>query len=140
VALLLAAWPVCADTQPGFQGGSFKVIVNVAQTAGTVEKSVLADIFHGKTTRWRDGSRITPVDRSSQSPLRVAFTKEVRGETMAAAMAYWVRQMTSGGARPPVVKDKDDDVIAFVAATAGAIAYVSEDAALPSTVKAIKVQ
>jgi hypothetical protein len=70
----------------------------------------------------------------------VAFTKEILGETMASAMAYWVRQISGGGARPPVVKDKDDDVIAFIASTPGGIGYVSEDATLPATVKAIKVQ
>jgi len=139
-ALLLLVWSALAPAQSGFQGTGYKIIVNSAQTATTIEKTVLADIFLGKTTRWRDGSRITPIDRSSQSPLRIAFTKEVLGETMAAAMGYWVRQMSSGAARPPTVKDKHEDVIAFVASNAGAIGYVSEEATLPPTVKALKVQ
>jgi ABC-type phosphate transport system substrate-binding protein len=138
--LLLVLWSASAPAQPGFRGGSYKVIVNTMQTATTIDKSVLADIFQGKTTRWRDGSRITAVDHSSQSPLRVAFTKEILGETMASAMAYWVRQISGGGARPPVVKAKDDDVIALIASTPGGIGYVSEEATLPATVKAIKVQ
>jgi ABC-type phosphate transport system substrate-binding protein len=140
VAVLLALWSAAASAQPGFQGTGYKVIVNTAQTATAIEKSVLADIFMGKTTRWRDGSRITPIDHSSQSPLRVAFTKEVLGETMAAAMAYWVRQMSTGAARPPAVKDKDEEVIAMVASSPGAIAYVAETATLPATVKVLKVQ
>ena len=127
-----------ARAQPGFET-AFKVIVNVAQAASTIDKTVLADIYRGKTTRWRDGSRIPPVDHSTQSPLRASFTREILGETIPSAMAYWMRQMSTG-ARPPMVKEKDEDVIGYVVANAGAIAYVAESATLPGTLKVLKVQ
>jgi hypothetical protein len=42
--------------------------------------------------------------------------------------------------RPPIVKETDADVVAFVASNSGSIAYVSEDAVLPANVKVLKIQ
>jgi ABC-type phosphate transport system substrate-binding protein len=137
--VLLLLRPPSAPAQAGFHT-EFKVIVNASQTASTIDKAVLADIFQAKSTRWRDGSRIVPVDHSTQSPLRVTFTREVLGLSMAAAMTYWMRQVSGGGLRPPIVKETDEDVIAFVASNSGSIAYVSEDAVLPASVKVLKIQ
>ena len=138
-AVLLVLGPPSAPAQAGPQT-PYKVVVNVSQAASTIDKAVLADIFQGKSTRWRDGSRIVPVDHSTQSPLRVAFTRDVLGLSMPAAMSYWMRQVSGGGLRPPIVKETDEDVVAFVASNSGSIAYVSEDAVLPASVKVLKIQ
>src|SRR5262245_2137550 len=87
-ALLPALWSSPAVAQPAFPGGGYKVIVNSSQSASAIDKPVLADIFLNKTTRWRDDSHITPVDHSSQAPLRVTFTKEILNETMTRMMSY----------------------------------------------------
>lgn len=137
--VLLVLRPPSAPAQARSQTG-YKVIVNTAQTANTIDKAVLADIFQGKSTRWHDGSRIVPVDHSTQSPVRATFTREVLGLSMPAAMSYWMRQVSGGGLRPPMVKETDDDVLAFVASNSGSIAYVSEDANLPAAVKVLKIQ
>ena len=139
VVVLLVLRPPSALAQAKSQGG-YKVIVNTSQTANTIEKAVLADIFQGKSTRWHDGSRIVPVDHSTQSPVRVTFTREVLGLSMPAAMSYWMRQVSGGGLRPPMVKETDEDVLAFVASNSGSIAYVAEDADLPAAVKVLKIQ
>jgi hypothetical protein len=59
---------------------------------------------------------------------------------MPAAMSYWMRQVSGGGLRPPMVKETDEEVLAFVASNSGSIAYVSEDAGLPAAVKVLKIQ
>jgi len=138
-AVLLVLRPSSAPAQAKSQTG-YKIIVNTSQTANTIDKAVLADIFQGKSTRWHDGSRIVPVDHSTQSPVRVTFTREVLGLSMPAAMSYWMRQVSGGGLRPPMVKETDEDVLAFVASNSGSIAYVSEDADLPAAVKVLKIQ
>jgi hypothetical protein len=48
--------------------------------------------------------------------------------------------MMSGGARPPVVKASDREVIDFVVKTPGAIGYVGSETTLPGTVKALTVE
>jgi len=139
-AVLLVLRTPSAPAQAASQTGAYKVVVNTSQPANTIDKAVLADIFQGKSTRWHDGSRIVPVDHSTQSPVRVTFTREVLGLSMPAAMSYWMRQVSGGGLRPPMVKETDEDVLAFVASNSGSIAYVSEDADLPAAVKVLKIQ
>jgi len=139
-AVLLVLRTPSAPAQAASQTGGYKVVVNTSQAANTIDKAVLADIFQGKSTRWHDGSRIVPVDHSTQSPVRVAFTREILGLSMPAAMSYWMRQVSGGGLRPPMVKETDEDVLAFVASNSGSIAYVSEDADLPAAVKVLKIQ
>ena len=117
----------------------YKVIVSTSQTAEHHRQGGAGRHLQGKSTRWRDGSPLVPVDHSPQSPLRVTFTRDVLGLSMAAAMTYWMRQVSGGGLRPPIVKETDEDVIAFVASNSGSIAYVSEDAALPASVKVLKI-
>jgi len=51
---------------------------------------------------------------------------------------YWQRKM-SQGVTPPPVRTTDEEVVAYVARTPGAIGYVSSAVALPETVRAIEV-
>jgi hypothetical protein len=52
---------------------------------------------------------------------------------------YWMQVLAAGG-RPPTTRQSDEDVIAFVAAEAGGIGYVSEAAPVPETVRPLAVQ
>jgi ABC-type phosphate transport system substrate-binding protein len=51
---------------------------------------------------------------------------------------YWQRRM-SQGVTPPPVRATDEEVVAFVASTPGAIGYVSPAALLPESVKAVEL-
>ena len=51
---------------------------------------------------------------------------------------YWQRRM-SQGVTPPPVKATDEEVVAFVASTPGAIGYVSPTITLPESVKTIEL-
>jgi ABC-type phosphate transport system substrate-binding protein len=132
---------VLAATAPGeAQEPGYKVIVHPANAGTVIKKPVLSGIFMGKNQRWGDGSPIVPVDQSAQSAVRAKFVKDVMNQSVAAVMAYWARQMMSGGARPPVVKASDREVIDFVVKTPGAIGYVAPETTLPGTVKALTVE
>jgi ABC-type phosphate transport system substrate-binding protein len=133
-ALVLGPLPSPAQ-EPGFE-----LIVNAANAGSVVKKDLVASIFMGKVNRWGDGKPIAPVDQSAQSVVRARFTREVMNDSVAAIMTYWTRQMVSGGARPPAVKQTDADVIAFVAGNPAAIGYVNAGQALPPTVKKLRVE
>jgi len=131
---LLAAEPVCAQDAP------FKVVVPAAMSGTTIKRSLLADVFYKKITRWGDGTAISPVDQSAASPVRVSFSKQVLGKPVAGVQIYWMRQMSApGGSSPPSVKSSDEEVIAFVESKPGAIGYVSGVAPLPAAVKELGV-
>lgn len=122
------------------QDTGFKVVVSAAMPGTSIKRSVLADVYLRKVTRWGDGSAISPVDQSTASPVRVAFSNQILGKPVDAIQIYWMRQMSAPGAsRPPAVKNSDADVLAFVEGKPGAIGYVSEGATLPPAVKQLQV-
>jgi hypothetical protein len=49
----------------------------------------------------------------------------------------WRRQMTKRRVHPPPTRSSDEDVLAFVAATTGAVGYVSADVAIPDGVRVV---
>jgi ABC-type phosphate transport system substrate-binding protein len=51
---------------------------------------------------------------------------------------FWSRRMATG-VTPPPVKQTDEEVVAYVAATPGSIGYVSTAAALPDSVRSITI-
>ncbi len=123
----------------GAQEPSFNVIVRSDHPGTELRQQNLADIFLGKITRWGDGSQITPVDQSSTSAVRAAFSREALGQPLSAVTSYWQRQLLGGRMRPPRVKDSDEAVIEHVASKSGAIGYVSVDAQIPESVKVLTI-
>jgi ABC-type phosphate transport system substrate-binding protein len=129
-----------AVSAPSYQGPSpFKLIVNPKLTGRAVPRDVVAQIFLGKVQRWGDGTIIAPVDLSSTSPVRQAFSEAVLAMPIDGVKRYWMEKVAAGK-RPPLTKRTDDDVIAFVAADPGGIGYVSEAATVPDTVRAVEVR
>jgi ABC-type phosphate transport system substrate-binding protein len=118
---------------------SFKVIVHPSVAGGKIPRTALAQIYLGKARSWGDGSAITPVDLSTVSPVRRAFSDSVLGTSVDAVKQVWMRNV-SAGHLPPAVKDSDAAVVAFVASTRGAVGYVSESAEIPATVRVVTVQ
>lgn len=137
---LLFAFALAFAGTLGAQETPFKVVVREATPGSAIKRSLVADIFLKKVTRWGDGSPITPVDQSATSPVRVSFSQQVLGKPVAGMQLYWMRQMSAprGGAPPPV-KTSDAEVLAFVEGKPGAIGYVSEAATLPESLKALRL-
>jgi ABC-type phosphate transport system substrate-binding protein len=133
--LLSGALLVPAEETPG----AFKVIVNSGVGGTKIPRETLSQIYFGKARAWGDGSRIAAVDLSAVSPVRRTFSDSVLKTPVDAVKQYWMRNMTASN-RPPVVKDSDAAVIAFVASSRGAVGYVSETAEIPATVRVVALQ
>ena len=118
---------------------AFKVVVNPSITGQKLPREVLAQIYLGTAQRWGDGRPIVPVDRSITASLREAFAGAVLGMPVAGLQSYWLRNIANGK-RPPMIKGSDEEVIAFVASEPGAVGYVSDSAAVPSTVRVVAIQ
>jgi ABC-type phosphate transport system substrate-binding protein len=109
---------------------SFVVIVNTANIA-TLTRDEIANIFMKRITRWNDHAvPILVVDALPGSPVRGAFSRAVLHRDVGAMEAYWQQQIFSGRDVPPVQKETDADVVAFVRRNPGAIGYVSAGAQL----------
>jgi hypothetical protein len=53
--------------------------------------------------------------------------------------AVWIQQFRVHGRLPPPVRESDEQVIAFVSRTPGAIGYVSTDAAVGDSVRVLSL-
>lgn len=110
---------------PGQGVEEFVVVVNRSVPVTFLSKADLADIFLKKTSHWKDGSAVAPVDLASDSPTRASFSESVLDRQVSAIKSYWQRQIFSGRAVPPPERPNDEEVLAFVRDRPGAIGYVA---------------
>ena len=120
---------------------SFVVVVNASVAGTTVRRTDLAAVFLKKALRWGDGSPANPVDQSGTSPVRKGFSESVLHMPVMGVVQYWGKQLVSmaSSVRPPTVKGSDEEVMAYVAKTSGAVGYVATATVLPPGVKAVTV-
>jgi ABC-type phosphate transport system substrate-binding protein len=118
--------------------GAYVVIVNNANDVGTISVSDLSAMFLKKSRRWPNGQDVVPVDLSENADTREVFSQAVHGKSTSAIKAYWQKMIFSGKAVPPVEKSSDQEVVAYVRATPGAVGYVSSGASL-SGVRRVRV-
>jgi ABC-type phosphate transport system substrate-binding protein len=134
VGLAAALLPVAASAADGF-----RVVANESVPVSSLSRTELARIFLKKQIEWPDGESAVPVDQSSISLVRTAFTQTVHEKKMSAITSHWQKQIFSGRGVPPPVRGSDDEVIAFDRSTPGANGYVAADT--PATgVKTIRVE
>jgi ABC-type phosphate transport system substrate-binding protein len=136
VAFVVLGAPPAAAQQ---SGGGYVVIANEANGVSTLSADEVSRIFLKKTRRWTNGLDVVPVDLSESTPAREAFSTAVHHKPVKAVHAYWQQQIFSGRDVPPVEKTSDEQVIAFVLATPGAIGYVSAGASLSAGVRRVQV-
>jgi ABC-type phosphate transport system substrate-binding protein len=117
-----------------------KLVANAATDVSEMSSATAARIFLKQEKKLGAGAAAAPVDQVKTSAPRAAFSSEILGRSVSAIETYWQQQVFSGKDAPPDAKATDDDVLAFVKATPGAIGYVSATAAIPAGVKVITIK
>jgi ABC-type phosphate transport system substrate-binding protein len=140
-SFVAAALLVLATGASTIAAPSFVVIVNTSVPGQSVRRADLAAVFLKKALRWGDGSPATPVDQSGSSAVRREFSDAVLKMPVSTVVQYWQKQLLSspGQLRLTVVKESDDEVLAYVARTSGAVGYVSLGTTLPDRVKVVSI-
>ena len=137
--LVLAVVTVfAADLSPA-AAQPFKVIVHRDNPATSISRAELSAMFMRRDRRWPHGVDVSPVDQRATSKIREAFSRAVHDHSVAFVVRYWHRVVFSGRGIPPQIAGSDAEVITFVAASRGAVGYVSGDTALPPGVKTLRV-
>jgi ABC-type phosphate transport system substrate-binding protein len=122
------------------QGGSFKVIVHSSNPVSSLSKQEVASLFLKKTTKWKNGETVMPIDLVDGSPARVVFSKLVLGKSVDQIKAYWNNRIFSGADTPPPAFSYEDDVLKFVNDNTNALGYISSNASLgKSNVKVVTI-
>jgi len=119
----------CGFLSAGFDrawAGSLKIVVITAPVAPRLsfDRYTLRNVFLKKIFVDKDGERLIPVNLPEGSPLRQAFAQKVTHLPDAQQDDYWNRQYFQG-VSPPYVLASQQAVLRFVAATPGAIGYVT---------------
>ena len=117
---------VFLSSAPVAHAAGYKIVVNKDNTASALSKDEIAAMMMKKTSTWRDGTPVVPVDQPSASKVRVAFSVEILGRSTDAVKSFWRQQIYAGRATPPPEHATDDLVLKFVRRYRGAIGYVAE--------------
>ena len=140
VGCALALGVLAAGEPLGAAGESgLAVVVNATNNVSELSSEEVARLFLKKVRTWPDGKMAAPVDQSGASAVRAQFGKEILRLSLGQQKEYWMTQTLSGRELPPKALEGDAAVLDFVGTQTGAIAYVSPQTELPSTVKALKV-
>jgi ABC-type phosphate transport system substrate-binding protein len=117
----------------------FKVVANPAVPIESISRTQLSDLFLKRSSTYPGGAAAVPVDLAEGNKTFEAFAKTVHNKPGAVIRAFWKKVSASGRDAPPPVRQTDEDVVAFVRNTPGAIGYVSP-AAATAGVKVLKVE
>lgn len=128
------ARPACAQG-----GASFQVIVNAANPIASLTRDEASRLFLRKVVTWKAGEGVEPVDQGEGSPVRRSFSKTIHRKDVPGVKRYWEELIFTGQGVPPAERASDEEVVAFVAGSRGAIGYVAPSAPLGRKVRAVRI-
>ena len=121
------------------QAQGYKVIANAAVVDGSLSREQLSRLFLKQDAKFPGGTAAVPVDQIPASPTRAAFSQSALGRDVNSVRTFWQARIFTGRGVPPVEKATDAEVMWYVAATPGAIGYVSPTASLFGGVKLLHI-
>jgi ABC-type phosphate transport system substrate-binding protein len=101
------------------------VVVNTGVKATAASTDDIRNVFTGEKSSLRDGSHVTPVTLKAGSA-HEAFLKTYVGKGDTAYRTGWRNLVFTGQGSMPKVFDSEAALVDYVAATPGAIGYVSK--------------
>jgi ABC-type phosphate transport system substrate-binding protein len=111
------------------------VIVNEGVAADSISAAALKDIYTGKTKYWPDGQNVDIALLDDETGTTDAALNEVSGMGASYFRTFWQRIVFSGRGQQPNRIGDAAALVAFVAATKGAIALVPANADLKGVKK-----
>lgn len=108
------------------------VIVNKANSLGSISKAELSSIYLGKRKTWATGDIVRPCDlqepgvEEDQTSMG-HFSARYLAKDVSTLKSYWIKMIFSGKGEPPQVFKKAEEVIRFVSEDPAALGYVYSD-------------
>lgn len=109
------------------------VIANKNLISNQLSKKTLVQLYKGQTKKW-NGQVIKPVNQLSGTKLFKQFYHDTTGWSQPQVISYWSERVLSGKASPPI-SITASSIMATVAKTPGAIAYVNTNSLKNSPLK-----
>jgi len=108
--------------------GNVRIIANPSVQAESISAAEVKSVFLEERHSLRDGTHVEPV--LSGGPAHTAFLKEFLGHSDDTLQEYYRALVFTGKGLMPKALRSDEEVVAYVARTRGAIGYVSATAAV----------
>jgi len=121
VAAIVMFAPCCAFA------GNVRIIANPSVKAEAISASEVKSVFLEERNSLRDGTHVEPV-LSRGGPAHEEFLRDYLGKNDDALQRYYGALVFTGKGLMPKVLHSDEEVVAYVARTRGAIGYVSSTA------------
>lgn len=122
--ILLLVTVLCFIGVATFSYAEAMVIVNSGVAEETLSKSDIEKIYTGKKSKWSDGSKIIFAGLKDGAT-HDSFLDTYVSKSPAKFKAYWKKMVFTGKGKPPKAFDTEEELMAYVAKTSGAIGYVS---------------
>lgn len=100
------------------------VIGNRSVPASQLSAKEIQKIYLGKKNNWKNGLKIVFV-KLGKGDTTKRFLKNFVKKNPGMYNKYWKKKMFTGSGTPPIVFEREKDLVAYVAKTKGAIGYVS---------------
>lgn len=115
------------------------VVVSSRSPVTSISRRHLADLYLGRTSRFDDGRRATPVDLEPGTPAREAFYERYLQRSPAEIEAHWARLIFTGRGRPPQELESGREMRERVAADASAIGYLDRRS-VDASVRVVRIR
>lgn len=115
-----------------------KLIANESVAASSVSVTEVQDVYLQTAPNLGGGGRVVPVLEKA-GPAHEAFLREFVKKSDVALLTYYRSLVFTGKGIMPKMLDSEDEVVAYVAKTKGAVGYVSAATPAPGT-KTIQVK
>jgi hypothetical protein len=109
-------------------GQGFKLVITDKNSTTAITQENLSKCVLKQATTWINGTSAMPVDQAARSRIRKAFSLQIHGREVSAIESYRQRQIFTGRSAPPTEAETDEEVVAFVRSSEGAVGHVSEEA------------
>ena len=133
IAIIVLAWAAAPASR-----AEVLIVANPAVAVSEVSRDDLARIFLMTKTSLQGAGRVEPVLKKS-GPAHEAFLKKYIGRSDFALMTYYRGLLFSGRGSLPKTFSSDDELVAYISRTKGAIGYV-RPSSVNSSVKVLKVK
>lgn len=112
------------------------IVVNPENPINSITKDEVVKIFLGKTNKFPNGDKATPVDQTEGNSIRDEFYSKVVNKTPSQLNSYWSRLIFTGKGQPPKAVEDDEEMLEEVNFELDTIGYV-DASAVDSRVKVI---
>ncbi len=138
IVVMIAVWfAIEVSTADVFASDTVAVIAHLSVPEQELNKTRLLDIYTGDVKNWSDGKPVVVIDLKPAGDVKETFYKYL-GKSPSRMKSVWMKRMLSGEGDPPVAVESENEMIKRVAATPGAIGFVSRDA-VNDTVKTLAI-